>query len=245
MIIGNTSNKTSIYGLYNVMYEGNMSLNSIKMNKSYFASSNDVFSASVLGGDALGYITSIKSASKDIVGVLNELSGAAFAKKGSISTGDEETDATGGTTAYAKASVEKLVKSYNDLYVEAVKRSNDPKAQNLAVKMINISKTYSGSLSKIGIGFDSDGKMTLDSAKLNEAAESGKLEQFFTENSGKNYGFTNQLSRLAENVSRNTANYVSKSEFLSNLTENFAYSSYGDLIQYKFFSAGLIFDYSF
>ena len=157
----------------------------------------------------------------------------------------EVTVSAGKDTDYAKSAVEGLVKSYNDLYVEAAQKTNDPKAQNLATKMINTSKTYLGSLSNIGIGFDKDGKMTIDSKKLDAAAENGSLEKFFTENSGKNYGFTNQLSKLANNVSNNTSNYVSKSTFGNELTENFAYSSFGDLIQYNYLSAGWLFDYSF
>jgi len=155
------------------------------------------------------------------------------------------TISAGSDMGYAKSAVEGLVKSYNDLYSEAAQKTNDPKAQNLATKMINISKTYLSTLSNIGIGFDKDGKMTLDDKKLNAAAENGSLQKFFTENSGKNYGYTNQLSRLADNVSNNTSNYVSRSTFGNELTENFGYSGFGDLIQYNYLSAGWLFDYSF
>ena len=104
---------------------------------------------------------------------------------------------------------------------------------------------YSGSLSNIGIGFDNDGKMTLDKQRLGQAAENGRLERFFTENSGRNFGFTNQLGRLADNVNRNTSNFVSGNMFGSNLSENFAYTSFGDMIQYNFLSIGSLFDFMF
>jgi len=146
---------------------------------------------------------------------------------------------------YAMSTVEDMVKSYNDLYATAAQRIEDPKSQNLALKMVSISKTYSGSLSSIGIGFDNSGRMTIDTKKMNQAAESGKLEQFFKENSGKNYGFTNQLGRLSDNVSRNTSSFVSSSLFGSSLSENFGYSSFGNVFQYNYLSAGSIFDYSF
>ena len=146
---------------------------------------------------------------------------------------------------YAKSAVNDLVKSFNDLHIEATQRSSDAKAQNLASKMDNISRMYSGSLSGIGIGFNTDGTMNIDKDKLNAAAESGKLEQFFTENSGRNYGFTNQLSRLSDNVSQHTSNFVSKSLFGDSITENFSYSGFGELLQYNFFNAGSLFDYSF
>ena len=155
------------------------------------------------------------------------------------------TISSGKDTGYMKSAVEGLVKSYNDLYSEAAQKTNDPKAQNLATKMVNTSKTYFSSLSSIGIGFDGDGKMTINAEQLGKAAEDGTLEKFFTQNAGKNYGFTNQIARLADNVSQNTSNYVSKSVFGNELFENFAYSGSGNLLQYNAQSSGWIFDYLF
>ena len=159
--------------------------------------------------------------------------------------GGEVTVSRGKNNDYAMSAVESLVKNYNELYSASAQNTDDLKAQKLATKMVNTSKAYIGTLSNVGIGFDKDGKMTLDKAQLSKASESGKLEQFFTENSGKNYGFTNQLSKLADNVTRNTSSYVSSSQFGSALSQDFSYSSFGDLIQYNFLSAGSIFDYSF
>ena len=421
MRINSISSYTPVYSLYNTMYQGSLSLSGIKLNKSLFPF-NQTKSSNQLGEGALQYVSNIKSASKSLSGTLNKLSGAAFTKKGAVSSDSDimsvkytgsnpnsikqtsvkvdqtaagqmnegtslnantsfgssgankfsiningkttelsvnvavgdtnkavqqkmadainsaglglkatvETDSansasmlkieatstgnndkskfsvadiTGNLAArtgandvsraardavfsvdggekrtsqsnnvdlggglsvtfnkssekavtisagrdmdFAKSSVSDLVKSYNDLYIEAAQKLNDPKAQNLATKMINTSKTYLESLSNIGIGFDKDGKMTLDDAKLNAAAENGKLENFFTENSGKNYGFTNQLSKLADNVTRNTGNYVSSSVLGNSLTENFAYSGFAELIQYSYLNSGLLFDYSF
>ena len=158
---------------------------------------------------------------------------------------EEVTVSRGKNIDLAIATAENLVKSYNDLYVEAAQRTNDAKSQKLATKMVNTSKTYFNSLSEIGIGFNGDGKMTIDSKKMNQAAESGKLEKFFTENSGRNYGFTNQIGKLADSVSRNTGSYVSSSQIGKDLTDSLTYSGLGDLIQYNFLSAGSIFDYSF
>ena len=160
-------------------------------------------------------------------------------------SGEAITISAGKDVDYAKSAVEGLVKTYNDLFIEAAQKTNDPKAQNLATKMVNISKTYSGALSNMGIGFDSEGRMTIDAKKLEEAAENGSLEKFFTENSGKNYGFTNQLARLSENISLNTSNYVNRSTFWNDLTENFTYSGYGSPLQYNYLSTGWLFDYSF
>jgi len=158
----------------------------------------------------------------------------------------EEVNITRGKdTDYAKSMVQNMVQSYNSLFSAAAQNSGDPKAQGLASRMLNVTGAYSKSLSDVGIGFDSSGRMTIDSKKLNEAAESGRLEQFFTQNSGRNYGFTNQLERLADNVSKNTSNFVSSSQFGSALGENFAYSGIGDLLQYNYMNSGSIFDYMF
>jgi flagellar hook-associated protein 2 len=149
----------------------------------------------------------------------------------------------GQDTSHAIRQVENMVRNYNDLYSAAAQRTNDPKTQNLASRMVNTSRIYSNSLSSIGIGFDNDGRMTIDSQRMNQAAESGRLEQFFTENSGRNYGFTNQLGRLADNVQRNTSNFVTSSVFGNDLGENFSYSNLGNLMQFNFLTSGSIMDF--
>ena len=153
--------------------------------------------------------------------------------------------APGQDTSASRNAIEDMVKSYNNLFSAAAQNTDDPKAQSLASRLLSTVSLYSGALSDIGIGFDSSGRMRIDSERMNKAQESGRLERFFTENSGRNFGFTNQLSRLADNVSRNPGNYVSSSMFGSNLSQNFAYSSFGDLIQYNYLSAGSILDYMF
>ena len=157
----------------------------------------------------------------------------------------EVTIAPGKDDSYAKSAVESFVKSYNDLYSAAAENVSDPKAQSLASRLVNTSKIYSSSLSNIGINFDKDGRMTIDSKQLDSAAESGKLQAFFTQNSGKNYGFTNQLSNLANNVSRNTSNYVSSSILGNSLMDNFSYSANGKTSPFNFFNSGWLFDYLF
>ena len=209
----------------------------IKGNLSASTGANDVARK---GQDAIFSVNggSKKTSQSNTVSLGNGVS-ATF-----IKTSDEAIKISKGKDLnYAVSAVEDMVKSYNDLYAAAAQRTNDPKSQNLALKMVSISKTYSGSLSGIGIGFDNSGRMTIDSKKMNQAAESGKLEQFFKENSGKNYGFTNQLNKLSDNVSRNTSSFVSSSLFGSSLSGNFGYSSFGNAIQYNYLSAGSVFDY--
>lgn len=147
------------------------------------------------------------------------------------------------TTAAINA-VKDMVSSYNDLFGAAVENKGDPKAQSLASKLLNITSVYSKSLSDVGIGFNSEGKLTIDSEKLNKAAENGSLEKLFTQDRGKNYGFTNQLERLASNVSNNTSAYVSNSVF-NNQGNSVGYPGFGNISQLQALNAGSIFDYSF
>ena len=149
----------------------------------------------------------------------------------------------GPDTNATKNLVEDMVKSYNNLYSAAAERTNDPRAQNLASRMVNISKTYSDSLSSMGVGFDSSGRMTIDSKKMDQAAESGKLDQFFREFSGKNYGFTNQLGRLADSISRNPGNFVSSQQFGAELMGNSGYTGFGLPTLFNFFSPGSLMDF--
>jgi flagellar capping protein FliD len=146
---------------------------------------------------------------------------------------------------YAKNAVRDMVQSYNSLFSAAAQNTGDPKAQGLASRMLNITSAYSGSLTSIGIGIDSSGRMTIDSKRLDQASENGSLQRFFTENAGRNFGFSAQLGRLADNVSRNTSNFVSSSMFGSSLGENFTYSGFGNLNQFNAINSGSIFDFMF
>ena len=147
--------------------------------------------------------------------------------------------------SYVKGVVDSLIRSYNNLFSAATENVNDLKAKSLASRLMNVTSAYSRSLSDLGIGFDSSGRMTVDSARLNQAFENGRVEQFFTENSGRNFGFSATLGRLADNVSNNTANFVTSSIFGSSMGENFAYSGMGDRIQFNFLGSGSILDYMF
>jgi len=232
MRVNSIGNNYGIYNLYSAMFQNGISLSNNKLYKELFPA-NKADDKKQLGESALQYVSNIKSASKSLSKSINDLSGSAFKAPPE------------GEESKAKSAVEDFVKNYNDLYSEAVQKQDDPKAQSLASRLLNISKTYSSSLSNVGINFDKDGKMTIDSKTLDAAAENGKLETFFTQNRGKNYGFTNQLSNLADNVSRNTSNYVSSSVLGNSLMENFSYSGLGKTNQYNFLSSGWLFDYLF
>jgi len=145
----------------------------------------------------------------------------------------------------AISAVESMARSYNNMFSAAAGNVADPKAQALASRSMNITSAYSRVLSEIGISFDSSGRMLVNSQKLSQAAENGKLEQFFMENRGKNFGFTASMGRLADNVATNTSNFVSSSMFGNSISENFTYSGFGNLNQLNFMGSGSLLDYMF
>lgn len=133
---------------------------------------------------------------------------------------DKEISVTSGLDAGgAIGKLQKFADSYNQLYNTAIDASNSGNSK-LFSQLVNNSKLYSGALSRIGIGFDGDGKMTIDTEKASKALKDGSLETFFTKGSGSNFGFANQLSKISSNVSRNTMAYVDKSSMLDGLGYN-------------------------
>jgi hypothetical protein len=196
-----------------------------------------------LSVNAMQYVSDIKSSSSELSNVLRDLSGPAF--KQQTTTVDNTGEPRSKDMSHVRGVVESLVRSYNNLFSAAAENVNDFKAQSLASRLMNVTAAYSRSLSEIGIGFDNSGKMTIDTPRLNQAFESGRLEQFFTENSGNNFGFTATLGRLADNVSNNPANFVSSPMFDSPMSGNFAYSGFGQPIQSNFPGSGSLFDYMF
>lgn len=149
----------------------------------------------------------------------------------------------------ALKSVKNLVDSYNKLYETAVNNSGDSKAYGLFTQMVGVCKTYSSSLAKVGIGFDKNGRMTIDESKVLAAAEDGSLERFFTENKNSNYGFTNRMSQLADRVNKNTGSYVGSATISSGKFDMDTYLSvYSSALGSKTNSlalSGLLFNMSF
>jgi len=158
---------------------------------------------------------------------------------------DKEVSITrGNDISIIRGVVESLVRSYNNLFSAAAENVNDPRAQGLASRLMNVTGAFSRSLQDLGIGFDSTGKMTIDSARFNQAMDSGRVEQFFTEG-GRNFGFGAALGRLSDNVANNTNNFVSSSSFGSSIMGNQSYSGMGSPVHLNFMNAGTLLDYMF
>ena len=160
------------------------------------------------------------------------------------STTDEAVNVSlGADPERVKTAVQDFVSSYNELYTAALSNSGDPRAERLASNLLRTARTSMGSLSDVGIGFDGTGRMSINNDKLSEASNNGRLEQFFTENSGRNYGFSNQLQRIADNVSRNPASFVTNPLFGGGFGSNNMYSNFGSSSQFTFFNSGWMFDF--
>lgn len=113
-----------------------------------------------------------------------------------ISWGRDQSGAT-------EQNVRDMVSSFNDLFSAASGRVNDPRAQNLSSRLLNVVSANSRALSDIGVGMDSSGRLTIDSGRLSRAAESGGLNDFFSGG-----GFASQLNRIADSVLSNPSNFV-------------------------------------
>jgi len=129
--------------------------------------------------------------------------------------------------------VRDLVSSFNEMFSAAASRTNDPRSQNLASRMLNIVSANSQALSEIGVGVNASGNLTIDTARLNEASESGRLGEFFSGGS-RGSGFANQLSRLAESVTRNPASFSTN-----------AFTNIGGANQFNQIGTGSMFDFTF
>jgi len=161
--------------------------------------------------------------------------GAASSEPVAITWGQERTNVS-------RSSVEDMVRGFNNLFSAAAERTGDPRSQMLASSMLNMASAFASSLANIGIGFGNSGKMTINTQRMDSAEADGSLNRFFS-GTGSN-SFATQLTRLADNVSRNPGNFVSNSLFGGNMMGNFGYNSFGSPTQFNPFGSGVIHDFT-
>ena len=260
MSVVNISNYV-VGSLYKTMSQGSVDTRGNRLSRRYLPD-NKAVNSSPLGSGTLEYVNNIRFASAFLTDSLDELSyGSVFYVTEALypdtddlklepdadpenTSEDEGADYPARNPSYAESIVRNLVDGYNSLYIEAIANSSDPKSADLASKVFSISSTHFYSLSDNGIDVDHNGILTVDTERLGEAERSGRLEEFFTDNTDRN-SFANQLFRLSYDVMYNTANFVNRLDFGNHLTEKFLYSNTGYPVQYTYFSTGLIFDYLF
>jgi len=145
--------------------------------------------------------------------------------------------------------VREMVNGFNGLLATAEDNKSDRGGNRLMNQLKGLSSAYSAALGRIGVNVTSEGYLSIDSDKMEKAAESGELEKFFGQGGESNsvntsYGFANRLSRVADSVSQSPTDYVSKDKIYSSQTagnsESFSY-----LQTYRYNSiinSGLLFD---
>lgn len=134
--------------------------------------------------------------------------------------------------------VNDLVKGYNDI-IDAVKSNDTEKALQLNYQLALLTKTYSASLSRIGVSMGTNGRLEVNKDRLNSAAESGDLERFFTQDRGSSYGFANRLSRLAGEIQSNPMKYTDISSLGMSNFNNGLYSSFQSSRYNQAYNTGL------
>jgi flagellar hook-associated protein 2 len=144
-----------------------------------------------------------------------------------------------------RSNINDMVRSFNNLFSAAAENVKDPRAQDLANRLLDTVRTFSRGLNEIGITFDDSGRMRINNDRMNQAMENGRLEQFFTQNAGMNFGFTNQLERLASNVSRNPGNFVTNTMTGGNFSGGSGGMGLGNQMHFGSLNTGMLFDFMF
>jgi hypothetical protein len=112
-------------------------------------------------------------------------------------------------TTESQNAVRDLVNNFNALYDLAYDNRSNSRAALLLNQLSGHAQTYINALHEIGISRNERGFLTIDEEKMRTAAENGRLEAFFSSDSGTgSYGFTTRLAGIAKRVNDNPAQYV-------------------------------------
>ncbi len=147
-----------------------------------------------------------------------------------ITFGEDNTKAINATRDF--------VNKFND-FADTAYGLNDSGALSLAKKLQSAVRTYSSSLSKIGISMNKSGYLEIDEDKMKKAAENGDLAKFFGQDSKSNIasGFSRRIETIAANAASVPESTLSQGakKALNNTNISSASSSY-DLSNTKFSS---------
>ena len=130
--------------------------------------------------------------------------------------------ATGGNDLYNDAdkslsAVKNFVDSYNST-LDTLADSENTKALEKGVQMVNSTKAYSRTLDRIGISIGSDNRLSIDEDKL-KAASPATMKSLFS----GNYSLTNRIADKASYIQR-TAALSSATTYNSKGTKNDYYN---------------------
>lgn len=110
-------------------------------------------------------------------------------------------------TAAQIDAAKELVNSFNNMLDTA--KSGSAGNNRLLNDLNNTRDSYALSLERLGITANNDGTLKVDDKKLGAAAENGSLNSFLGQTGSASYGFTNRLTRIADNVQYNSSAYSS------------------------------------
>ena len=109
---------------------------------------------------------------------------------------------------FAANKLNEIVKNYNKLLEDS--RGGYNGNTRLFDDLTNTMRSYMPSLQSLGISMGKDGALSVDSGKLSEAAENGKLKSVFSPYHNSNYGLTNRLTNITNNVQRSPVSYINR-----------------------------------
>lgn len=125
-----------------------------------------------------------------------------------------------GISDTAKSMVKNFADSYNNT-IDGLKKSDSANALSRGVSLVNISKAYSTTLSRIGLNLGSDNRLTVDEDKLSKASESD-LKALFN----GSYSYANKVADKSSYISnaagvRAQSTYTAKGSLVNNNTNFF------------------------
>lgn len=144
--------------------------------------------------------------------------------------------------AQSGSDIRDMVDSFNSLLYTSAENKNDSGASKLCNQLSTLSKSYSRSLTKLGIEVSDQGYMQINEKNFASALENGSLNKFFTNNPDKSYGFANRLSTLAGSVSKNPISYISNQAIKLPATLSSFYSPDQMTNDNRLFGSGLLID---
>lgn len=123
------------------------------------------------------------------------------------------------------AAVKDFAESYNDT-LDGLQKTDSLKALEKGVSLVNTTKAYARSLSRIGLKVGSDNRLTVDEEQVKEATP----EMFRSLFSG-NYSYANKVADKASDISR-----------AADLKAQVTYNVQGNLDYYNKMAVSMIFD---
>ena len=162
-INGNYGNN-GIYNLYNSIYQNNMALYNNKLTKSLFPA-NKAQDKETLGSSAIGYITNLESASKDLSTTLKGLSGSAFSDRTMTSSNSDV------------MSVSYTGNKANTLSPMTVKIDQLAAGQQNEGTKMNSAAAYEGSTGTNQFSIETGGKTTQLSINVSAGDSNQKVQQ--------------------------------------------------------------------